>query len=89
MTKEEAKDKFTDYMCVPSMETRKERIGKAFDEIYDDFESRTCGNCKNFDTAMDEDCEWDGYCDVLGDYFNSHFYYASLCVKFHHIKVVG
>jgi hypothetical protein len=35
---------------------------------------RTCESCKHHDTDMDEDCDWDGYCNVLGDYFNRTFY---------------
>ena len=38
---------------------------------------RTCGYCKHFDADMDEDCGWDGYCNMLGDYFNKSFYCKS------------
>jgi len=43
--REDAKEKFTDFIRVPSMEQRVERIHRAFDKIYDSIGS--CGECKH------------------------------------------
>jgi hypothetical protein len=40
MTRKDAKEKFTDYIRVPSMEQRVKRIHIAFDEIFDYFEAK-------------------------------------------------
>ena len=45
--REEAKEKFTEYIKVPSVTQREIRIHKAFDEIYDSIGS--CSTCEYYD----------------------------------------
>ena len=47
-----------------------ENMQKDIDDIVDDFESRTCGNCKFYDIKKADD---EGYCSMLENWYTEDF----------------